>query len=219
VTRLSHWYHVYADGNWAQPVTEHCQALCKGGLLDALEGWFVGFVGSDDNIAAARCTLDVLAPGYTVVAAAPVGWEQETLEPLWAWTQDHDGLVSYGHTKGSAHPNPINDPWRRCMEYHCFVEWRRPVEALTEGGASIAGSHWIKGGPSSVPGYGTGGMFGGNFWWTRAELLRQNPAPDRTSRMHAEHWLGQLSEVTPLTDATVCDLNTASIGRGCPDWV
>lgn len=216
---LAHWFHVYAAGAWEQAVTEHCHALTRTGLYDELDGrWFVGFVGSADQIAAARCTLDVLAPGYTIVAETPSGWEQETLTPMWEWCQRNDGLVSYGHTKGASRSDPIDEPWRREMTWHNIVEWRRPVEAL-QNGANIAGCHWIKGGPSSVEGFGTGGMFGGNFWWTRADLLRQNPPPSRDSRYHAEHWLGQLSEVVPLTGETVCDLNPSSIGRGAPDWV
>jgi hypothetical protein len=103
------------------------------------------------------------------------------------------------------------------MTYHTIVDWQRPVKALTDG-YSIAGSHWFQGGPSSVEGYGHGGMFGGNFWWTHCELLRQIGPPDTDSRHHAEHWLGQLSEVTPLIGSTIFDLNTSPIGSGCPDW-
>lgn len=218
---LAHFFHCFADGAWQAPVTEHCAALARFGLLEALDGrWFVGFVGSPDNIAAARCTLDALAPGYTVVAESPVGWEQETLIPAWKWCRRRraEHLVCYTHTKGASRNDPIDQPWRRAMEYHAVVEWRRPVEGLMNG-ANIAGSHWIAGGPSSVEGYGTGGMFGGNFWWTKASLLRRNPCPDNVSRYHAEHWLGQLSEVVPITAETILDLNPTSIGTGAPEWV
>jgi hypothetical protein len=55
-------------------------------------------------------------------------------------------------------------------------------------------------------------MFGGNYWWTSAELLARNVPPSHESRMHAEHWIGQLSEVTPLlVGATIADLNPDSI--------
>lgn len=187
-------------------MTDHCEAITRSGLYDRLDSFHVGFVGTPENVAAVRCTLDVLAPGYEVCADVRSGWEQETLHPLWEHCHDHGGYVAYAHTKGAANYDPINDPWRRSMTWHCFVDWEKPVAALDQG-RSVAGCHWIAGGPSSVPGYGTGGMFGGNFWWARCELAAQNVAPGRLSRYEAEHWLGQLSEVTPLTADTICDLN------------
>jgi hypothetical protein len=210
---LGHFYHVYAAGAWEQPVTEHCRALADSGLLTELDTWQVGFVGTAEQIAAVRCTLDVLAPGYEICAEAPEGWEQTTLEPLWKFSRHFDGLISYAHTKGASRSNPVDLMWRRCMTYHAFVNWQRPVEALMNG-AAIAGSHWIHG--ATVDGH-ISGMFGGNYWWTWSDILRKNPPPDVTSRWHAEHWLGQIGEHTDLHDR-ICDLNTEAIGRGCPDW-
>ena len=220
MTSLAHFYHVYADGHWEQALTEHCYALRHYGLLDALDEWFVGFVGTDENVGYARAILDVNAPGYQVCAVEPQGWEQTTLEPLWHWTRRRrkDWLVSYGHTKGASRFNPVDEPWRQAMTYHCFVDWQRPVAALNDG-YPIAGCHWFNGGPSTKPGFGHGGMFGGNFWWTHSDLLRLNPPPDRISRHHAEHWLGQLCEVTPLTEMTIVDLNPGPIGRVGPNWL
>lgn len=216
---IHHFYHCFAAGNWAQAVTEHCDALTRFGLYDVLDTLQVGFVGTDAEIDAVRSTLDVLVPRWQECGRAEAGWEQVTLEPLHAFVQDHDGLVSYGHTKGASRSNPIDQPWRRAMIYHNFVDWRRPVVALMLG-KSIAGCHWHKGGPSSIPGFGTGGMYGGNFWWTRAELLRQNVPPGRESRFAAEHWLGQLSEVMPITSETIEDLHPGMIDdlASVPAW-
>lgn len=216
---MNHFYHIYAAGTWQEPVTEHCRALTQYGLYDELDGLFVGFVGNTEQIDAARSTLDVLVPRWREVARAVDGWEQVTLDAMYDFVQDHDGLVSYAHTKGASRNDPIDGPWRRAMTYHNIVEWRRPVEAL-KAGKSIAGSHWHTGGPSSVPGYGTGGMFGGNFFWTRAELLRQNVPPGHESRFAAEHWLGQLSEVMPITEATIEDLCPGMIANlgSVPGW-
>lgn len=219
VPELAHFYHVYAAGDWAQPVTEHCDALVRFGLYDELTSLHVGFVGSPEQIAAARATLDVLVPKYQVCAESPDGWEQETLDPLYRFVQDHDGYVSYAHTKGASRRNAIDATWRRMMTYHCIVDWQTPVTALDEGKA-IAGCYWIRGGPSSIPGFGHGGMFGGNFWWTRCDLLRRGLPPGRESRHAAEHWLGQLSEVTPITADTICELEPrGTIGEYPPDWL
>jgi hypothetical protein len=211
---LHAFLHVYADGNWAQPVTEYCEALVRHGLAYAVDAAHVGYVGSAGNIAAARCTVEHYLPGHDVVAESTAGWEQETLTPLHRFVQDHDGFVSYAHTKGASRDNPVDEPWRRSMIYYNIVDWRTPVAAL-ESGCAVAGCHWRQAAPSSVPGYGHSGMFGGNYWWARAELLRLNVPPGRESRFAAEHWLGQLSEVAPLT---VCDLNPGDIGQPPPAW-
>jgi hypothetical protein len=205
---LHSFYHVYADGDWRTPVIEHFDALTRTGLLKKLTSLHVGFVGSPANVKAVRDVLD--GYDYECCAEAETGWEQVTLRPLWEFTQDHEGLVSYAHTKGAANFNPINDPWRRSMEWYCFVNWGRPVDALHEG-KYIAGCHWICGGPSPIRGFGTGGMFGGNYWWTRCDLLRQNTPPGMQSRYAAEHWLGQLSQIMPLVPATIYDMNPTTI--------
>jgi hypothetical protein len=217
--RLHHFFHVYADGNWAEPVTEHCDALVRFGLFDALSSWHVGFVGTQANVGAARATLDALAPGYTVAGWAETGWEQETLEPLWKWCRRHSGAVLYCHTKGASRSDPIDRPWRRCMTYEVVVNWQRPVAAL-EAGAKVAGSYWHTAAESIAgPEYGVSGMFGGNFWWARCDAIRQNCRPGRENRFEAEHWLGQLSEVTPLVYGTdLIDLNCGSVATGTEAW-
>lgn len=210
---LHHFYHIYCDGDWAEPVTEHCDALVRFGLYDQLDSLHVGFVGRPDNIAAVKQTLDVLVPKYEICAESPAGWEQETLTPLWEFTKTHDGLVSYAHTKGAARHDIIQRPWRRSMEYYNFVTWQSPVEALTTG-YLVAGCHWFYGGLDINPVYGTGGMFGGTYWWTHCYLLAKNQAPGNTSRFEAEHWIGQITEHTPLTPDLICDMNPATIMVG-----
>lgn len=208
MTALHHFYHVYADGDWHTPVRDHFDALTRFGLLNQLTSLHLGFVGTRENIGAVHEALASYT--YETVAESREGWEQETLQPLWEFTQYATGLVSYAHTKGSANFAEINNAWRRSMEYYCYVDWQKPAAALTAN-KYIAGCHWHCGGPSSIPGFGTGGMFGGNYWWTRCELLRRNVPPGRESRYAAEHWLGQLSEVMPITTKTICDLNPTAI--------
>lgn len=208
MTGLHHFYHVYADGAWETPVAEHFEALKRGGLFDRLTTLHIGFVGSRDNIRHVQDTLTAYT--YEVCAEAETGWEQVTLDPLFDFVQYADGLVSYAHTKGAANYADINNAWRRSMEWYCFIDWQQPVTALQQG-KFISGCHWHRGGPSSIPGYGTGGMFGGNYWWTRCDLLRQNVRPGHESRFAAEHWLGQLSEVMPITSHTIRDLNPTGI--------
>lgn len=222
---MHHFYHVYAAGNWQQPLIEHCHALTEYGLYNELDTFMVGFVGNDEQVKEARCVLDELTPNYQVCAIADEGWEQVTLNPLYEFVQNHAGPVSYAHTKGSSRNDPIDIPWRRMMEYHCFVDWRTPV-AVVESGDAIAGCYWLPGATptgegvrwvNGVPsgGIGPGGIFGGNFWWTTCELLRRNLPPDCSSRHAAEHWLGQL---IPLAGAKVYSMKDFPIGDQPPAW-
>jgi hypothetical protein len=213
-----HFYHCYAAGSCLLPLTEHCRALTQYGLRDELAGLFVGFVGSDPEIDLARGALDSMLPGWQEIARAETGWEQVTLDAMYDFVQTHDGPVSYAHTKGASRNEGVDLQWRRGMTYHNFVTWQRAVAAL-DAGKTIVGCNWICGGASSVPGYGTGGMFGGNFWWVKAEDLRRNVPPGHESRYAAEHWLGQLSEVMPITvDGTIEDLCPNVIYTPPPEW-
>lgn len=228
---LHHWYHLYADGDWQTPAAEHFDALVRSGLYAELATVQVGFVGSDENIGEAQ---DFLRQ-YDIVTActSPDGFEQETLDELWRFSFRHDGLALYAHTKGAANFAPINNAWRRSMTFFNVMGWRTPVAALQED-KSIAGCHWIRGNPDeerlveawknrhlNPPGLdGVGGMFGGNYWWARLDLVRQNVQPTRRSRFDAEHWLGQLSEVVPIHERTILDLNPHPIVQAnlTTDW-
>lgn len=195
---LHHFYHVFADGAYEVPVREHALALQRDGLLETLETLQVGLVGTPASCADALQLLDEVGLGRaTVVATADEGWEQVTLHPLHAFAQDHDGYVAYAHTKGSANFAEINDAWRRSMEFYNYVQWRQPV-ALLDRGAKAVGCHWYTAAPAAQPGFGVSGMFGGNYWWADMRFLRLAPPCELDSRHAAEHWVGRMSEVTPL---------------------
>lgn len=214
---LHHFYHVYADGWWETPLREHVDALRRHGLLDQLATLWVGAVGTEENVARLHDELYTLGLGQTVqfAAVAREGWEQVTLGPLHEFSKTHDGHVSYAHTKGAAYYAPVNWHWRRDMEYHNFVRWREVV-VLLDGGVKAAGAHWFSAAPSVTdPAWGDSGMFGGNYWWARCDALRLAPAPDVSHRFAAEHWIGQLSEVTDLSAGTcLVDLAPGPIHEG-----
>lgn len=209
MTDLHHFYHIFADGDWGVPVKEHVQALQRG-LAEKLDSFQIGIVGCPDNRERVKTYLRTMGIPYTICNEADHGWEQVTLDKLWEFAQDHDGYVSYAHTKGAANYADINNSWRRSMEWHNIINWFEAV-SLLDGGKTIVGCHWIKGGPAENPAFGTGGMFGGNYWWTNLSLVRQNVPPNHASRFHAEHWLGQLSECMPITDETIGDMNAMPI--------
>lgn len=211
---LHHFYHIYADGQWETPVSQHIVALRRTNLEGNLASINIGFVGSPENILAAKTHLDQNGLSYNVIAEEPTGWEQVTLTPLYEFIQSADGFVSYAHTKGAAHPNPVNTPWRLHMEYHNFVQWQTPVNALLAG-YLMAGCIWLT--------VETAKFYGGTFWWARIDALKDNCPPTYFTRHDAEHWIGLLHDKHPLIlGETVLDLTPNTIiaeGYLKDDWL
>lgn len=200
---LHHFYHVYADGAWQDPVVDHLLALRQNGLYQQLKSFNIGFVGSQENIKEVRSFLDDEC-SYTVVASQPDGFEQITLFELEKFVKQNDGLVSYAHTKGSWHSCPGATIHRRQMEHHNFVDWQLPVYHLTHG-AYIAGcwwSFWNGGDIASENLDNYARFFIGNFWWARCDIMRLNMPLKDGYRHYAETWIGQL--------AYRCDLQEGS---------
>lgn len=70
--KIFHAYHIYVDGNWIKPWTEHVQAL-KHGLGDNLNGFYVGLVGSPTNRHKARQIVET--SGAKVAIEDSTGFE------------------------------------------------------------------------------------------------------------------------------------------------
>lgn len=223
MTELHCFYHCFADGFWKEPTEDYFRALLKHGLYENLSSLNIGFMGCRDNIERVETYLRTLPIEYNVVARSPDKWEQATLIPMWEWCQDHEGYVSYAHSKGAGFQKDISTPWRRSMFYYNLVQWHTPVALLDEG-KKIVGCHWMPAALSITdPSWGYSGMFGGTVWWTKAELLRQNVRPTLRSRLDAEHWIGQLSEVMDLSPTPfIGDLNSRPIAdfnsHVTPEW-
>lgn len=212
MTDLHAWFHIYADGQWKEPTADYFDALIRFGLYENLTSLNIGFMGCRDNIERCETYLRTLPITYNVVARSPINWEQATLIPLWEWCKDHEGYVSYAHSKGAGFQKDISRPWRRGMLWENVCNWRNAT-SLLDGGKKIVGCHWIPANPSITdPNWGYSGMFGGNFWWSKADILRQNVSPTLESRLAAEHWIGQLSEVMDLSPGPfIGDLNPRPI--------
>lgn len=176
---MIHFYHVYADGRWQDPLEEHVEALTKFGLLDALDKMYVGYVGSDENVKQAEKYMRKNTSGKAeTINKASGGWEQETMRLIPAHITDE--AVLYCHSKGSSDPSPINIAWRRSMTMECVVDWRRPVLMLKNNDA--VGPHWLT--YDKIP------FFGGNFWWANAQYLLSLPLIEEENRWNAESWIG-----------------------------
>lgn len=195
---MHHFYHVYADGDWFDPVGDHLEALRRNGLKDELQTFNIGFVGSSANIDKVHEFLQTHGVKYVTVDEQPDGWEQVTLRHLETFVKDHEGPISYAHTKGAANYNPVNKPWRLSMEFHNFLYWHKPVHAINTG-MYLAGCHWIE-----TP---TAKFFGGTYWWSSCEVLRQNDPLTYDTRHDAEHWIGLLENHMRLVPGeTILDL-------------
>jgi len=175
---LSHFYHVYAAGHWLEPVAEHCSALLDHGLYAALDEFYVGLVGSQEQIREAVGYIRGRGLDPVVVSRSWSGWEQETLRHVQPWAEQADGLCLYAHTKSAHDPSAINVPWRQSMCFYSVVQWQRAVEGVGVDW-DTAGSHWL------------GDMYGGNYWWSTAAYLLSLPPLEWDSRWHAEGWIAR----------------------------
>jgi hypothetical protein len=178
---LTHFYHVFADGDWETPAREHFDAVESSGLMNQLGSIFLGVVGSPEN----RVKVASALPGVVVVEADE-GWEQVTLQKLHHYSHDHEAKVFYAHTKGAYQVDEYHMLWRRAMTYDTVTRWRECVDALDHVGA--AGSYWLK---SVMPEHSEHKhFFGGNFWWARTNYLRALPPVGVEHRWQAEGWIG-----------------------------
>lgn len=214
---LHHFYHIYADGNWKEPVSEHIRAMKEWGLIDNLKTFAIGMVGSTNNCAD---VVDYLAQEnicYHLADVHPTGWEQVTQIKMWEFSKDNDGLMLYAHSKGASNPSDVSVRWRRSMTYWNVIRWNDCVEKL-KGEAETVGCHWIY--PTvTMPEHVYGNpMYAGTFFWARCELMRTWIRPTTEHRHAAEGWIGYkyCQKPWPLWDWTPYFPNSNHFADG---WV
>jgi len=187
-TRIHHFYHLYADGNWQLCVPDHIRALVNYGLYENLASLNIGFVGNSTNIVLAQEYLALHGLTYNVAATAPGGWEQVTLDPLYEMAvQDPDAYYVYAHTKGAANFAPVNDIWRNGMTRVNIVDWQRAVQVLDEG-YTTAGCHYYTINPDNPNPF-----WGGNFWWATGKHISMLGICEKDYRHRAEAWVGKIN--------------------------
>jgi len=189
---LSHFYHIFADGDWTEPVLEQVDTLLKAEFTGPV---YLGLVGEKFWREAAADAFSPL-PDVTVAAEADEGYEQVTINALREWVQTNDGACMYAHTKGSSDVTKFRADWRRSMCLRVIDNWRSNLEALESYDA--VGCHWLT--PDAFPNAIRTPFFGGNFWMARCDYLRSLPEPPSRSRFDAERWIG-------MGEPRVLDLN------------
>lgn len=186
---LHHFYHIYADGSWKEPVSEHIKALKEYGLYEALTTFKIGFVGSKENTVRAINYLSEQGILFEMCDNKETGWEQVTQIPMWEYAKQVDGLFLYAHSKGAAHTHEVNTRWRRSMIWHNVCQWKFAVEKLKDHGAY--GCHFIQPLLEGMPEHRQGNwMMAGTFFWIRGEILKRFPGPDLATPHSAEGWIG-----------------------------
>jgi hypothetical protein len=179
--RLTHFYHVFADGDWLTPATEHIEELALSGLLDNLDDLFLGVVGSPENREKVKRDL----PGVCVAESA-TGWEQVTLQKVHEFAQQDDGAIFYAHTKGAWSQSELARQWRVSMTHDTVTRWQECVTALQV--VEAAGPYWLKSWEPEHVDHDF--FFGGNFWWARSDYVRNLQPPGVETRYQAEGWIG-----------------------------
>lgn len=188
IVGVAHFYHVYADGDWRDPVAEHLAAL-KDSKFDGYFG--MGVVGTAENYDEVWQELDAIRTPDRI-ACAPSGWEQVTLALAAQFAAENDGSVLYAHTKGAARKSAFQNAWRQNMTALLVSKWQDARDALATGHYDAVGCHWLteRDFPhvkvqTDYP------MFGGNFWMATCEYIRSLPPLQTENRHQAESWIGK----------------------------
>jgi hypothetical protein len=186
---LYHFYHVYADGRWQEPLQEHFDTLIRFGLINNLKSFNVGIVGNIDNRNIVKDFIRNYNLNINFCNETDDGWEQETLDSLYYHSKENDGLVLYTHTKTAVNYNDLHVRWRKSMEYYNVVRWSDCVNFLNNGHSGV-GCYYIPI-PSKLD-ESMDGYYAGTFWWTHCKYIRNFPKVARGNRYDAEGWIGFL---------------------------
>jgi hypothetical protein len=177
--RIAHFYHIYADGKWEEPVQEHLDALKTYGMYDYINSFNVGIVGSEQNRQNVKDYLHENSIECNIIDEQLHGWEQVTMRHISEYAKNNNGFVMYAHTKGAHDPSRINISWRKSMTYYNIVNWKTPRDLLAKGYDSV-GCHWCN-----------DAFWGGTYWWATNNYIRSLSPLLSNDRWDAEHWIGQ----------------------------
>lgn len=185
--KIFHFYHIYADGKWQNPVLEHIEALKASNLDKSLNKMFVGFVGNSENIFKVKQYLNDKID-YETVDEQPTGWEQVTLEHVHSCSKNNlSDVIFYAHTKGSSSNSHINTNWRKSMTYYNVIKWKECYDHLNY--VDTVGCHLVGAKGPNGDSWGPNGIWGGNFWWATCKYLSNIGPIQYNSRYDAEGWV------------------------------
>jgi hypothetical protein len=212
--RVAVFYHVAGMGDWREIVAEHFRLL----RAVRLRRLIVTHVGGRDDLAyleeaAAGCGLEMTLGRHAEDLKL---FETPAMYAIEEWAGCSDGCALYFHTKGVSAPgSPHKRKWRELMNREVIGRWQENVRALD--GCDVVGVNWRNCPPIA--------HFCGNFWWARADYLRQLAPFDAYYRrprypsdwedglrLGCEFWIGSAAR-PPRVRSLVCSDQDFCDGR------
>lgn len=205
--------HICTINNWRQVVEEQLQLIKRSGLYDRLFTLYCGIVGTQDTSFLDKYSkIKILYKDFKLTH-----FEFLTLEHLQNFCKtdaSDDSKIFYIHTKGiskKGKPDPISKEmssyltdWRNYLNYYILEKYEDCVRQLNYG--DIVGVNWRGLGSGTAIYGGVTNHFSGNFWWAKAEYIKQLGRIDEGphGRCEAEFWLGKgTGKVTSLFQTDV----------------
>jgi len=205
-TKIHHFYHIYCGANcygqadtWKESVETHIGAIKSHGLINKLKTVHIGLVGGEQDRQNVKNFLTENNIPFTVVDEQNNGFEQVTQNHLYEFSQNNDGYVLYGHSKGSYNFTDQNRAWCKSMIYFNIIMWQEALRQLKN--VDAVGCNWHDfsnqyaahlGGPHTGQKW-----FAGTFWWSKLNRIKDiGHPPTNNSRWDAEVWIGQMPNIT-----------------------
>src|SRR3990172_9295201 len=138
------FWHNYLVNNWKDLISDQFKTLYQSGLYDAADKVCCGVVGEQSFLDEYSIFIKELVVSYTATnkietrASTENSFEYITLNWLKEYCDANDAYVLYFHTKGVSHPigsrtRPVEDDWRKYLEYFNIEKWKDCVAKLEEG--------------------------------------------------------------------------------------
>jgi len=209
--KIYHFYHIWADGQWKDPVSEHIEALTMSNLINNIYSFNIGIVGTKENREMVKSYLNEKNIKFNVCKEVDSGYEQETLDEIsnleYINNLDENAYILYAHAKGSSNTENFEKEWRKALTHNLIIKWEDCVKLLADNtivGNQYTTQHNIAQIPITVA-YPKGktlikhGMYNGNFWWSHLKNIQKLgktikiKKPDGTyDRGSAETWISNL---------------------------
>jgi hypothetical protein len=212
--KIYHFYHIWADGMWEEPLSYHINALRESQLEQVISKFFIGLVGSKENRERVLLYLKSIGVGYIVVDESDTGYEEVTLNKILDMDLE-DGYLLYAHTKGSFHNHYENIILRKNMTKSLVLDWINCVDLLEDyacvgylyyilkdqnkenmdGANRLPIDEYMCSSKSKVE---SKGKFLGNFWWANLRYIKKLPRIpmlNSENRHEAEIWIYGLKDV------------------------